>query len=76
MVPARRKLHQNGAMSSTSFTEMTGFKAVRVAVAEMDERWGYRADTPGGCGAGVRVGRGFGGADGGCSTGQGRVMEA
>lgn len=44
MVPARRKLHPNGAMNSTSFTEMTGFKAARVAVAETDERWGYRAD--------------------------------
>lgn len=43
MVPAPRKLHPNGAKGLTTLTELV-VKTVRVAVAEMGECQGYRAD--------------------------------
>lgn len=56
VVPAPRKLHPSGAAGPMSFTGMTGLKAVRVALAEMDETGVYR-ETPGCCGDGVRARR-------------------
>lgn len=43
VVPAPRKLHPNGATGLTTLTELV-VRAVRVALAEMGECWGYRAD--------------------------------
>lgn len=43
VVPAPRKRHPNGAMGLATLTELV-VRAVRVAVAEMGESRGYRAD--------------------------------